>query len=412
MLALAIVACEQTPVSLPEATSIVANPTQMEMIAGDMTAASAHVLDQRSEVLRGAQVSWSSTDPAVARVSSDGMVTAVAPGSATLTASYGNLRTEVPVVVTRDDRDLISTLEITQDTVSTDSRAGPQWVSFRAFDGRGRHRCDASFQLRSSDRSVATASHTGGCQFRIEPVGPGQTTITVSANGASDSFVVNVTLGGEIAFYSDVPGPEAFFAGNTVTYRVRVINADDQPIAGHVVNFEVSHGRLVATSVRTDEAGYAVVQWRLPQQLRIRTDGYDYEHARVVFRTQLPSGAVESQEHFLQILPAAAATIRFLIASHVGMEWRLTPVSGSAQVPLGVPVLILVETVDQYGNRRDPWQMSMMIDSMPVFPWGFWIAGRRYHGIEHSEWQERTMTVTASDGDLTGSLQIIFTGGQ
>jgi len=44
-------------------------------------------------------VQWSSTAPQVASVSPDGRVTAQGPGSATITASAGNVRTAVPVTV-------------------------------------------------------------------------------------------------------------------------------------------------------------------------------------------------------------------------------------------------------------------------------------------------------------------------
>jgi hypothetical protein len=413
-LAMAFGACDQTPVSLPEATSIVANPARLELIAGDLSAISAQVLDQRGHPLRGARAAWSSDAAGVARVDSNGMVTAVAPGSATLSASYGNLTAQVPITVARDERDLIASIEIRADTVAIDRGIGSRPVSFRAYDGRGRYRCDANFDLLSSDRSVATATYLGGCQLEILPVGPGLAVFTVSANGVGDSFVVRVTSHGQIAFISDSPQPEEFFAGNTVTYRVRLLDADDRPITGHTVNFEVNLGQLPLSSMGTDDQGYASVQWRLPRILRYSGSFEATDGGMMVFRTQLPNGRVEEGWEYPIIRPAPAATIHFFTNIYRTAAWQFSAVSESALAPTGTWVQILAEARDQYGNRRSPWDIQMTRDSQPVYSEIIWVVGggRYFRGFSTWEPVAGSSRVTATEGTGSGSLEVIFRDGQ
>jgi hypothetical protein len=407
LLLLGVAACEQTPVILPEATSLVASPAEVAMIAGDMTALSGHVLDQRGHVLRGAQVSWTTDAAGVARVTPDGVVVGVAPGSTSLTASYGNLSVRVPVTVARDDRDLIQSIDFAESEVTTDRRAGPQFVGFRAYDARGRYRCDAPFQVQSSDRSVAVAAMTTDCRVRVEPVGPGTTTITLSANGITRSFVVNLTQAGVFAHFDQVPAASALFAGNAVTYRVRVVDAEDQPLPGQVINFEATAGLLATTSVTTDAEGYATTQWRLPRRLSGGDTYSDFENASIIFRTQLPGGAVVSRTDPRRIVPAAAARMQF----HTLWGNQMRAVDGSASVPLNRWIYLLVEAHDEHGNRRDP--SSILLSQGLSIPWQSlgWVDGRYYRYTDYYRWYEDTITVTAQDGDLSRDVEITFTAG-
>jgi hypothetical protein len=102
LLALGAAACDQTAVTLPEATSLSASPESMSMVVGEESSVSAHVLDQQGNVLRGASAAWSSSEPSVASVTADGTVTARSAGSATLTASYGGQTANVNVSVSAE----------------------------------------------------------------------------------------------------------------------------------------------------------------------------------------------------------------------------------------------------------------------------------------------------------------------
>ncbi|WP_052702972.1 Ig-like domain-containing protein [Paenibacillus beijingensis] len=80
-------------------TSIAVDPASATLNVGASQSAQATVYDQNNEVMNGIQVNWSSSDPAVATVDATGTITAVAAGTAVVTAAYGNLSADINVTV-------------------------------------------------------------------------------------------------------------------------------------------------------------------------------------------------------------------------------------------------------------------------------------------------------------------------
>ena len=91
---------------------------------GEVIPLVAEVRDQNGQVMAGAAVAWSSSDPSVASVNSSGIVTAVGRGSATVTASSGQASREVGVVVrpgtASSDREALEALY--------HATGGPSWT--------------------------------------------------------------------------------------------------------------------------------------------------------------------------------------------------------------------------------------------------------------------------------------------
>ncbi len=84
----------------PIPTSIELDPEQLTLTAVGATAQiSATVLDQDGEAVEGAAVAWTSSDEEVAIVDEDGLVEAVGEGSASITATHGELETVAEVTV-------------------------------------------------------------------------------------------------------------------------------------------------------------------------------------------------------------------------------------------------------------------------------------------------------------------------
>ena len=80
------------------------------------------VRDQRARVMTGVAVAWSSSDPAVASVDASGLVTAVADGAATITATAGAVSGRATVeVVEITERAALAALYTAAD--------GPNWVN-------------------------------------------------------------------------------------------------------------------------------------------------------------------------------------------------------------------------------------------------------------------------------------------
>ena len=87
---------------------------------GETVQLAATIYDQRSQQVTNAVVTWSSSDTGVATVSGQGLVTAVANGTATITAQSGNASASVSVTVDSSDRDVLVSLY--------HATNGPNWV--------------------------------------------------------------------------------------------------------------------------------------------------------------------------------------------------------------------------------------------------------------------------------------------
>ena len=74
-------------VSTMPVASVAVTPAGSQIVVGQTTQLNAEPRDASGQALAGRAVSWSSSDPNVASVSSTGLVTAVAPGQATITAT-------------------------------------------------------------------------------------------------------------------------------------------------------------------------------------------------------------------------------------------------------------------------------------------------------------------------------------
>lgn len=80
--------------------AVAVTPAATVLHAGDQVLLEAAVRDLDGSRLEGRAVLWSTSDPAVARVSAAGLVTAVAPGNATIAAHSGGKHAATPVIVT------------------------------------------------------------------------------------------------------------------------------------------------------------------------------------------------------------------------------------------------------------------------------------------------------------------------
>ena len=80
-----------TPRPTPVATSITLSVTSLSLASlGATSQISATVKDQNGGTMSGATVTWATSDAAVATASSSGLVTSIADGTATITATSGS----------------------------------------------------------------------------------------------------------------------------------------------------------------------------------------------------------------------------------------------------------------------------------------------------------------------------------
>ena len=96
-------ATEPPPPDPPRPTTVAVTPATTQLTAlGGTVQLTAEVRDQNGQVMAGAAVTWSSSDPMVATVSGSGLVTAAGNGTATITATAGSASGSAAVMVRQE----------------------------------------------------------------------------------------------------------------------------------------------------------------------------------------------------------------------------------------------------------------------------------------------------------------------
>ncbi len=128
-------------------------------------------------------VTWNSSNTSVATVSTDGLVTAVASGTATITAASANGKTATCIVTVTNP---VSSISLNQASLNlTKGGTSTLTVTYNPTDADSR-----SVTWKSSNTSVATVSTSG----LVTAVASGTATITAtSANGKTATCSVTVT---------------------------------------------------------------------------------------------------------------------------------------------------------------------------------------------------------------------------
>lgn len=145
---------------------------------------SATARDANGNIMPGAAITWSSSDPTVATVSGTGLVTARAPGAVTITAASGSASGTAAVTVVQPVKRVTVTPAASQ-LVRPDETVQLTAVARDTFDNviAGR-----TVTWTTSDASIATVSAAG----LVTSVGPGTATITATIEGVAGQATVRV----------------------------------------------------------------------------------------------------------------------------------------------------------------------------------------------------------------------------
>lgn len=380
-------------------TSLVVGSEAVDLMVGDFVPIAVQILDQQGRVMERLKPVFTSSNPSVATVDAAGMMRAVSPGSAGVTAIYGSLRATVAVTVHPDDRQHVRTLTVAVDSLVADTRGGAQPVTVEMINGMGQPVCP-QLTFHSSDVVVATARAAGACRLEVVPSHVGEATITVTAGPASDSFRVRVTSTGAVAFFSDRPAAADVVAGATVGYTVRVIDQTGAGLAGTRVYFSATVGEFAAGSVLTDGDGYARAQWQIPTHLAELGQSH-----RVYFRTQLPTGQITGQTEYVYIDGASLARLALYTGSDYS-GWR--PITGPIDWARYDGLLIGARGFDQYGNlRRTPLTFTHT-STTTLYRAGPYNSGSLTY-VRVYTYTAGTAVVTATaPGGISQSVQITF----
>ena len=161
--------------------------------------------------MAGATVTWSSSDESVATVNASGLVTGVAEGVATITASTGSASGSAVVTVMQPVASVA--VSPSADTIGLGSTLE---LTAEGFDENGDAVEGAGFSWESSDAAIATVD-AGGL---VTGVAVGVATITASAGsgeGTAEITVMDLERAALIALYEATDGPNWVDSENWLT---------------------------------------------------------------------------------------------------------------------------------------------------------------------------------------------------
>jgi len=230
--------------SLPEAI----------LAEGDTQMIEATAKDAAGRVLLGRGVAWTTSDPSIAAVSTTGLVSAVAPGSARIRATVEGAFAESIVTVRLAPVDRV---ELSHDAVTIAEHESATLAAVLK-DAGGRVLTGRAVTWSSSDPAIATVDASG----RITAVREGRAAMTARAEGRSAGAMITVTRAA-IASITISPSAVVLEIGEARQLQAVVKDAKGNLLQGRTVQWSVDNTNAtvspsgILTGVRN---GYLTVQ--------------------------------------------------------------------------------------------------------------------------------------------------------
>src|SRR5437899_6183513 len=219
--------------------SVTVSPVAAGLTVGATTQLTATPEDSTGTALTGRAVTWATSNPAVATVSASGLVTGVAAGSATITATSEGQSgtsaltvTNVPVAsVTVSPAAATVTLGTTTQLIAT-----PKDANGTALSGR-------AVTWATSNAAIATVSASG----LVTGVAAGSATITATSEGQSGTAALTVT-NGPVASVTVSPATASLTVGATTQLTATPKDANGTALSGRVVTWGTSNAAIATVS--------------------------------------------------------------------------------------------------------------------------------------------------------------------
>ena len=236
-----------TVTSVPVA-SVAVTPNASDLVVGQTTQLKAEPRDASGQPLVGRTVTWSTSAPNVASVSSTGLVTTLAPGSATITAtSEGKTGAAAITVSPKPVSAVIISPGQASVTVGQTVQLGAQ-----VTDDQGNALSGRPISFTSSAPAIATVSSSG----LVTGVAPGSATITATSEGKTGTATITVT---PVPVVSVVVQPDQpnVTVGQTVQLEATARGANNQPLTGRTVAWSSGAPSVATVSTTGGVAGLA-----------------------------------------------------------------------------------------------------------------------------------------------------------
>jgi uncharacterized protein YjdB len=232
--AVASITVAQVPVA-----SVVVTPATSNVVVGQSTQLSAQLRDGSGAIITGRAVAWTSTSTTVVTVSSNGLVTAIAPGTATITAtSEGRSGSATVNVAARP----VSAVIVSPGQVTLFANQTVQ-LSALVTDDRGQVLPGKPVTFTSSSNQVATVSSSG----LVTGISAGTATITATSEGATGTALVTITPD-PVAVVEVAPSTASINVGQSIQLSATPRNIAGNPLLGRTIVWSSGSPSLATVS--------------------------------------------------------------------------------------------------------------------------------------------------------------------
>jgi uncharacterized protein YjdB len=227
-----------TVIPVPVA-SVSVSPPSASVLVGGTVSLTATTLDSAGSVLTGRAMTWSSNSAAVATVNASGVLSAVAPGSTTVTATSEGRSGTASVTVSS-----VPVASVTVAPASASLQVG-QTVQLTATpkDANGGVLSGRVITWSSNDTTIAKASQSGLATARAA----GSATITATSEGQSGTSAVTVIFV-PVASVAVSPASATLGIGQTVQLAATPKDAGGNPLSGRVITWSSSTTAVATVS--------------------------------------------------------------------------------------------------------------------------------------------------------------------
>src|SRR3989442_1693526 len=234
--------------NLPVA-SVAVSPTAPNVYVGGAVQLTATLKDASGNPLSGRTVTWTTSNGAVATVSASGLVTGLAVGSTTITATSEGQSGTAAVTV--------STVPVASVVVSPAAAnvyvGGAVQLTTTPKDAAGNVLVGRAVTWASSNPAIATVSASG----LVTGLAVGSTTITATSEGQSGTAAVTVS-NLPVASVAVSPTAPNVYVGGAVQLTATLQDASGQPLSRRTVTWTTSSSAVAMVSASGLVTGVAV----------------------------------------------------------------------------------------------------------------------------------------------------------
>jgi uncharacterized protein YjdB len=244
-----------------EVASVAVTPATADLASlGETAQLAAGALDANGNTIPDKTFAWSSSDETVATISTSGMVTSVANGAATITATTDGVDGTADITVAQE----VATVTVAPDAARPASVGETVQLAASAQDANDNAITRGTFTWASSDESVAMVSSSG----LVTAVADGSATVTASTDGVSDS--ASITVAQEVATVEVTPAADTLVSlEETVQLSGAAFDANDNAVSDKTFTWK-STDEGVAT---VDAFGVAIAVGNGSTTISATTDG-------------------------------------------------------------------------------------------------------------------------------------------